>query len=193
MQHVCVFCGSSPGNRPVYLDAAHQTGMALVQRGIGLVYGGAQLGLMGRIADTVIEQGGNVIGVMPEHLSIKEVLHPNLPDLRIVDSMHTRKALMAELSDAFIAMPGGLGTLEELCEILTWGQLGLHRKPCGLLNVAGFFDPLLALLDHAVAEGFLRPAHRNLVLVAAAPEELLDKLAAYEVPPLPKWIERREI
>jgi hypothetical protein len=193
MQHVCVFCGSSPGNRPVYLDAAHQTGMALVQRGIGLVYGGAQLGLMGRIADTVIEQGGNVIGVMPEHLSIKEVLHPNLPDLRIVDSMHTRKALMAELSDAFIAMPGGLGTLEELCEILTWGQLGLHRKPCGLLNVAGFFDPLLALLDHAVAEGFLRPVHRNLVLVAAAPEELLDKLAAYEAPPLPKWIERREI
>jgi uncharacterized protein (TIGR00730 family) len=193
MQHVCVFCGSSPGNRPVYLDAAHQTGMALVQRGIGLVYGGAQLGLMGRIADTVIEQGGNVIGVMPEHLSIKEVLHPNLPDLRIVDSMHTRKALMAELSDAFIAMPGGLGTLEELCEILTWGQLGLHRKPCGLLNVAGFFDPLLALLDHAVAEGFLRPVHRNLVLVAAVPEELLDKLASYEAPPLPKWIERREI
>jgi uncharacterized protein (TIGR00730 family) len=193
MQHVCVFCGSSPGNRPVYLDAAHQTGMALVQRGIGLVYGGAQLGLMGRIADTVIEQGGNVIGVMPEHLSIKEVLHPNLPDLRIVDSMHARKALMAELSDAFIAMPGGLGTLEELCEILTWGQLGLHRKPCGLLNVAGFFDPLLALLDHAVAEGFLRPAHRSLVLVAATPDELLDKLASYEAPPLPKWIERRDI
>jgi len=193
MQHVCVFCGSSPGNRPVYLDAAHQTGMALVQRGIGLVYGGAQLGLMGRIADTVIEQGGNVIGVMPEHLSIKEVLHPNLPDLRIVDSMHTRKALMAELSDAFIAMPGGLGTLEELCEILTWGQLGLHRKPCGLLNVAGFFDPLLALFDHAVAEGFLRPAHRSLVLVAATPEALLDKLASYEAPSLPKWIERRDI
>ncbi|MFP4436615.1 MAG: TIGR00730 family Rossman fold protein [Chloroflexaceae bacterium] len=193
MQHVCVFCGSSPGNRPVYLDAAHQTGMALVQRGIGLVYGGAQLGLMGRIADTVIEQGGNVIGVMPEHLSIKEVLHPKLPDLRIVDSMHTRKALMADLSDAFIALPGGLGTLEELCEILTWGQLGLHRKPCGLLNVAGFFDPLLALFDHAVAEGFLRPAHRSLVLVAVTPEELLDTLASYEAPPLPKWIERRDI
>jgi len=193
MQHVCVFCGSSPGNRPVYLDAAHQTGMALVQRGIGLVYGGAQIGLMGRIADSVLEQGGKVIGVMPEHLSIKEVTHPKLTDLRIVDSMHTRKALMAELSDAFIALPGGLGTLEELCEILTWGQLGLHRKPCGLLNVAGFYEPLLALFDHAVAEGFLRPAHRSLVQVAATPEELLDKLASYEAPLLPKWIERRDI
>ncbi len=193
MQHVCVFCGSSPGNRPVYLDAAHQTGMALVQRGIGLVYGGAQIGLMGRIADSVLEQGGKVIGVMPEHLSIKEVTHPKLTDLRIVDSMHTRKALMAELSDAFIALPGGLGTLEELCEILTWGQLGLHRKPCGLLNVAGFYEPLLALFDHAVAEGFLRPAHRRLVQVDATPEELLDKLASYEAPLLPKWIERRDI
>jgi hypothetical protein len=193
MQHVCVFCGSSPGNRPVYLDAAYQTGMALVQREIGLVYGGAQIGLMGRIANTVLEQDGKVIGVMPEHLSIKEVIHPRLTDLRIVDSMHTRKALMAELSDAFIALPGGLGTFEELCEILTWGQLGLHRKPCGLLNVAGFYDPLLALFDHAVAEGFLRPAHRNLVQVATTPEDLLDTLASYVAPSLPKWIERRDI
>ncbi len=193
MQHVCVFCGSSAGNRLVYLDAAHQTGMALVQRGIGLVYGGAQIGLMGRIANTVLEQGGKVIGVMPKHLSLKEVIHPNLTDLRIVDSMHTRKALMAELSDAFIALPGGMGTFEELCEILTWGQLGLHRKPCGLLNVTGFYDPLLALFDHAVAEGFLRPAHRSLVQVATTPEDLLDKLTSYEAPPLPKWIERREI
>lgn len=189
MQRVCVFCGSSPGIRPIYCHAARQTGMLLAQRGIGLVYGGAHIGLMGQVANAVLEQGGAVIGVMPEHLVEKEVAHQELQTLHIVGTMHERKALMADLSDAFIALPGGMGTFEELCEILTWGQLGLHRKPCGLLNVAGFFEPLLALFEHAVAEGFIPSAHRSLLQVATEPEELLDKLAAYEPPAQPAWRE----
>lgn len=167
-------------------------GVVLSRRGIGLVYGGGSVGLMRVVADTVIKEGCEVIGVIPEALAIKEVAHQGLKDLRIVGSMHERKALMAELSDAFIALPGGYGTLEEFCEVLTWAQLGLHRKPCGILNVKGFYDPLLSFLDHAVSEGFVREVHRSLILVEQDPERLLDKLIDYQPPALDKWIDRDE-
>jgi len=167
-------------------------GKALVRRGIGLVYGGGSVGLMGVISDTVKKEGGEVIGVIPEALVAKEVAHQGLEDLRIVSSMHERKALMAELSDAFIALPGGYGTLEEYCEVLTWAQLGFHQKPCGILNVEGFYDPLLHLFDRSVTEGFVRPVYRSLVLVEKEPDRLLDMLDSYQPPMLDKWIERDE-
>ena len=192
MRRVCVFCGSSKGARPEYTEAARQMGAALARQGIGLVYGGGRVGLMGTLADAVLAAGGEVIGVIPEALMAWEVGHQGLADLRVVGSMHERKALMAELSDAFIALPGGYGTLEEFCEVLTWGQLGLHRKPCGLLNVEGYYDPLLALLDHALAERFLQPAHRSLVLEERDPERLLQLLAGYQAPEVEKWIDRDE-
>jgi uncharacterized protein (TIGR00730 family) len=167
-------------------------GAALAGAGIGLVYGGGRVGLMGALADAALAAGGEVIGVIPEALVAWEVAHQGLSDLRVVGSMHERKALMADLADAFIAMPGGYGTLEELCEVLTWSQLGLHRKPCGLLNVEGYYDPLLALLDHAVAEGFLRREHRALVLQEQEPGRLLALLRDWDAPALRKWIERDE-
>jgi uncharacterized protein (TIGR00730 family) len=192
LRRVCVFCGSSSGRRPDYLDAARALGTELADRGIGLVYGGAHVGLMGAVADTCRAAGGAVTGVIPASLVEAEVAHTGLDDLRIVGSMHERKALMSELSDGFVALPGGFGTLEEFCEALTWSQLGLHQppKPCGLLDVAGFFSPLVALFDEAMDEGFVRPGHRGLVLVASAPRELLDALAAWEEPPpTRKWVD----
>jgi uncharacterized protein (TIGR00730 family) len=189
---ICVFCGSSPGARPEYLAAARALGRLLAERGITLVYGGARLGLMGAVADAALAAGGAVVGVMPQALVAKEIAHAGLTELHVVDSMHARKALMAELAGAFIALPGGFGTLEELCEILTWGQLGLHQKPCGLLNIAAFFDPLLAFFAHAVDERFLRPEHQGLLQVAGAPEELLALLQDYRPAAVQKWIDRTE-
>ena len=192
MKRICVFCGSNSGVRPVYAEAAKRMGAVLVQRGIGLVYGGGRIGLMGTIADTVMAEGGEVIGVIPEALAAKEVAHQGLTELRIVRSMHERKALMAELSDGFIAMPGGVGTFEEFCEVLTWAQLGIHLKPCGLLNVENYYGPLLALFNQAVVEGFIRPEHRSLVLESDKPEKLIELLESYQPPQLDKWLERDE-
>lgn len=192
LERVCVFCGSNRGKRPEYLAAATAVGTLLAERGIGLVYGAGNVGLMGALADAALAAGGEVIGVIPEALVQWEVAHQGLTELRIVGSMHERKAQMADLSDAFLALPGGFGTLEELCEVLTWSQLGIHAKPCGLLNVESYFDPLLRLFDQAVDEAFLRTAHRSLVLEERDPSRLLDLLAAYEPPPLDKWIDRDE-
>jgi uncharacterized protein (TIGR00730 family) len=188
MKRVCVFCGSSLGNNPVIVDAAERLGRAIVARGLELVYGGARVGLMGRVADAALAAGGHVIGVIPQSLVDHEIAHTGLPDLRIVASMHERKALMERLSDGFVALPGAMGTFEEVCEIFTWGQLGLHRKPCGLLNVDGFYAPFLQLLDGAVASGFLRQEYRDMVLVDTDPIALLDHFAAYRPAAQPKWI-----
>lgn len=179
LRRYCVFCGSSAGRRPLYADAARALGAEFVRRGIGLVYGGGKVGLMGVLADAVLAEGGRVIGVIPHRLRTVELAHEGLTELRVVDSMHARKALMADLSDGFIALPGGLGTFEELLEIATWGQLRLHAKPVGLLNVAGFFDPLLATLDHSVAEGFLRAEHRALLIVRGEIDALLETMAGF--------------
>jgi uncharacterized protein (TIGR00730 family) len=192
LRRICVFCGSSNGARPDYLEAAGLLGESLAARGIGLVYGGAHVGLMGRVADACRAGGGQVTGVIPDRLVGAEVAHTGIDDLRIVGSMHERKALMADLADGFLALPGGFGTLEEFCEVLTWSQLGLHRvpKPCGLLDVAGYFDPLVALFDRGVDEGFIHPVHRDLVLACDDVEVLLDTLAAWTPPPLTrKWVE----
>ena len=192
MKRVCVFCGSSAGRNPVYLDTARAMGKALVRRGIGLVYGGGRVGLMGAIADTVLSDGGEVIGCIPQPMVAREVAHHGVTELRVVHSMHERKATMAELSDAFIALPGGFGTIEEFCEIVTWAQLGLHEKPCGVLNVENYYDPLLALFDRGVADGFIYPINRRLVLEETDPERLLDLLAGYTPPRVEKWIVRDE-
>lgn len=190
MRRVCVFTGASPGARNEYAHAAQRLGRELVSRGHELVYGGASVGLMGVLADTVLACGGKVIGVIPEALLAKEVAHGRLSELRVVASMHERKALMSDLSDAFIALPGGLGTLEEIFEVLTWAQLGLHAKPCGMLNVCGYFDTLLAFLDGAVQERFLKSEHRALVITADSPADLLDRLASSRPPLVEKWIDR---
>ena len=190
LRRIAVFCGSSPGARHEYADAARALARSLVRRHIGLVYGGSRLGIMGILADTMLEAGGDVIGVMPDFLVRKEAAHRSLPDLQIVDSMHERKALMAELSDAFIAMPGGFGTLEEFCEAVTWTQLGLQHKGCGLLNVEGYYDRFLAFLDHAVIERFLRMENRELVMAAADPDQLIDRLSAWTPTVVDKWIDK---
>ncbi|HLJ91985.1 MAG TPA: TIGR00730 family Rossman fold protein [Gemmataceae bacterium] len=193
MQRVCIFCGSNAGSRAVYAEATRQLGNALVARGLGLVYGGGHVGLMGILADSVLAAGGAVIGVIPQALVDKELAQTGLTELHVVATMHQRKARMADLADGFAALPGAFGTADELCEILTWAQLGLHAKPIGLLNVAGYFDPLRAWLDHAVREGFLRPAHRRLLLEADDPEQLLDLLAQYRpAAETPKWIAERD-
>jgi uncharacterized protein (TIGR00730 family) len=193
MQRLCVFCGSSAGARTVYAEAARQLGKALAARGVGLVYGGGHVGLMGILADSVLELGGSVIGVIPQALVDKELAQAGLTQLHVVTTMHQRKALMADLADGFMALPGAFGTADELFEILTWAQLGLHAKPIGLLNVAGYFDPLRAWLDHAVREGFLRSAHRQLLLEAEDSERLLDLLEQYRpVAETPKWIDERD-
>ena len=178
MSRVCVFCGSSEGARPVYAEAARRLGAELVARKMGLVYGGCAAGLMGVIADAVLEGGGEVIGVIPEPLVARELAHTRLTELRIVGSMHERKATMASLSDGFIALPGGLGTLDEMFEILTWAQLGIHTKPVGVLNVDGYWDGLGRLLGHAVEERFVRPEYAALLLFADSPADLLDRLTA---------------
>jgi hypothetical protein len=191
-KRICVFCGSSPGARPCYAEAARALAQYLAANKITVVYGGGNVGLMGTLADATLEAGGEIIGVIPQALLDREVSHSRLPDLRVVGSMHERKAIMAELSDAFIAMPGGFGTFEEFCEVLTWTQLGLHRKPCGLLNVEGYYEPLLALFDHALAEEFLKPAHRQMVISDSNPESLVKRLFAYELPVVSKWIGRQQ-
>lgn len=178
MQRVCVFCGSSPGTDPAFLDAARALGSYLGRRGTGLVYGGASVGLMGVVADAALGAGAHVTGVIPASMVGRELAHRGLPDLRVVATMHERKALMADLADAFVALPGGMGTLDETFEILTWAQLDIHDKPVGLLDVDGYFAPLLAFLDHAVAKGFVRQSHRDMVLVEGSPERLVDALLA---------------
>lgn len=189
---LCVFTGSNPGRLPVYRQAAVAFGAALAETGIGLVYGGASIGLMGVVADAARAHGGEVIGVIPRALLDAEVAHRGLDDLRVVGSMHERKALMAELADAFVALPGGIGTLEELFEIWTWAQLGYHAKPCGLLNAGGFYDKLLGFLDHAAAEQFFKPAHRAMLLVESDADAMLSAILAYQAPKVTKWIERAE-
>ena len=188
-KRICVFAGSSPGLRPAYRSAAGELGRTLASNGIGLVYGGARVGLMGATADAALAAGGEVIGVIPAHLVAREVAHAGLSDLRIVASMHERKSQMADLSDAFVALPGGLGTWEEFFEVLTWAQLGLHRKPCGLLNVEGYFNPLLAFLNHAIAEGFVQSEYRAMVVVAETADAMLDALTMYEPPTVEKWLD----
>jgi uncharacterized protein (TIGR00730 family) len=193
VKRICVFCGSSPGGHPFYREAAALLGRTLAERRIGLVYGGASVGLMGILADAALEAGGSVVGVIPEALAKKEVAHEGLTALRIVGSMHERKAAMADLSDGFIALPGGMGTLDEFFEIVSWAQLGLHRKPCGLLDVEGYFAPLLTFLDHAVEERFVKEAHRRLILVAGQPGTLLDLFAQRQAPALEQAIDRNQL
>ena len=190
MKRICVFCGSSEGSRPEYSAAAEEMAAELVRRNIGLVYGGSKVGLMGVIADAVLRAGGEVQGVIPEHLMALEVGDRGLKKLHVVKSMHERKALMADLSDAFVAMPGGFGTLEEFCEVVTWTQLGLHAKPCGILNVLGYYSPLLAMFDHAVDERFLKPENRALVLAGESPAELLQALEQWRPMHIEKWLSR---
>lgn len=189
-QRVCVFCGSSPGARPAYAAAAAVLAGRLAAQRISIVYGGSNVGLMRVVADTALAAGGEVVGVIPRSFVAREVAHEGLSELRVVESMHERKALMAELSDAFIALPGGFGTLEEFCEILTWTQLGLQRKPAGLLNVEGYYDPLLKLFDDAVSEQFVKPAHRRMVMADREPALLLEKLLSWQIPTEDKWIAR---
>jgi uncharacterized protein (TIGR00730 family) len=190
IKRVCVFCGSSPGARPAYAAAAAALARCLVARGLTVVYGGGNVGLMGILADAARAVGGEVIGVIPQSLVAKELAHMELSDLRIVGSMHERKALMADLADAFIAMPGGYGTFEEFCEILTWTQLGLQRKPCGILNIEGYYDRLLQMFDHAVVEEFVRPEHREMFIADTDPETLVARLLVYEAPLVDKWLGR---
>ena len=197
MKRLCVFCGSNAGSNPIYRAEAEQLGRLLAVRGIELVYGAGNIGLMGAVADACLEAGGTVIGVIPEALMGKEaagraVDHRASTRIEVVDSMHTRKARMAELSDGFIALPGGFGTFEEFCEILTWGQLGFHSKPMGLLNVNGFYDPLLAMFDKAVDEGFLRAQNRAMALAATDIEALLATMAAYQPEPVSKWLKEEK-
>jgi uncharacterized protein (TIGR00730 family) len=188
IRRLAVFCGSNPGARPEYARAARSFGKLLASRGLGIVYGGSNVGLMQALADAMLDELGDIIGVIPRMLVEREVANKALTDLRIVDSMHDRKALMAELADGFVALPGGIGTLEEFFEIWTWAQLGMHDKPCGLLNVAGYFDPLLEFLDRAVAEKFVREVHRKMVIVESDPAALLARFEAYEPPRVVKWI-----
>jgi uncharacterized protein (TIGR00730 family) len=191
MERICVYCGSSMGERPGHAALARQVGQLIARRGLGLVYGGGRVGLMGVLADAVLEAGGEVVGVIPQRLIDAEVAHTGLTRLDVVATMHERKARMESLSDAFIALPGGFGTLDELFEILTWAQLGLHGKPCGLLDTDGYYAPLVAWADAAVEAGFVRPAHRRLLMVDADPAVLLDRLAAHQPTPLSKWDDLR--
>jgi uncharacterized protein (TIGR00730 family) len=193
VKRLCVFCGSAVGRRAAYSDAAYALATALLDRGLGLVYGGGSVGLMGTLADAVLAGGGEVIGVLPRGLARKELAHDALTELHVVGSMHERKALMASLADGFVALPGGLGTLEEILEVLTWAQLGIHRKPVGLVDVGGYWGGLLALLRHAVGEGFVRPEYAALLLVDPAPAALLDRFAAWRPPVTPPvWLDATE-
>ncbi|HVV13231.1 TIGR00730 family Rossman fold protein [Amycolatopsis sp.] len=187
MRRICVFCGSSAGKDPVYVEQAEILGKLLADRGIGLVYGGASVGIMGTVAQAALSAGGEVIGVIPKHLMRAEIAHAGLTELHVTEDMHERKAKMAELSDGFLALPGGAGTLEELAEVWTWAQLGLHSKPIGLVDVAGYYQPLRQFVDHMVTEGFLRPEHRDFLLTGSDPAALLDAFATYEPPTVAKW------
>ncbi|WP_373389161.1 TIGR00730 family Rossman fold protein [Pseudomonas alcaligenes] len=190
LKSVCVFCGASPGARPIYREAAEQLGRSLAEQGLTLVYGGGAVGLMGLVADAALAAGGEVIGIIPQSLERAEIGHRGLTRLEVVDGMHARKARMAELADAFIALPGGLGTLEELFEVWTWGQLGYHAKPLGLLEVDGFYARLTAFLDHLVAERFVREQHRAILQISESPAELLQRLDAWQPTAAPKWVDR---
>ena len=192
IRRICVFCGSNSGSDPAYTEAARSLGRLLARDGIGLVYGGGSVGLMGEVADAVLQSGGEVTGVIPHALWAREVGHRGLTDLRIVETMHERKALMADLSDAFIALPGGLGTLEEIFEIWTWAQLGLHAKPVGFLDINGFYSPLMQFLDRAVRERFLKDAHRAIAIVDSDAEKLLRRFESWQPPRVEKWITREE-
>lgn len=192
MKRICVFCGSNTGSKSIYAETSRNLGKLLAQNNIGLVYGGGRVGLMGILADSVLAASGEVIGVIPKGLFAREVAHEGLTELRFVESMHQRKAMMEELADGFIALPGGYGTCEEFCEMVTWAQLGIHNKPCGVLNIEGFFDSYLSFLDTVVKEGFLRMEHRKLVLEDEHPFELLNKMRQYRPPNLPKWIDLDE-
>ena len=192
-QRLCVFCGSKTGNQAAYVEAARVLGEVLVREGIGLVFGGGRIGLMRIIADTVLDGGGEAIGVIPRGLAKKEVAHEHVTELHVVDSMHERKALMADMSDGFIALPGGLGTLEEIAEAFTWGQLGIHQKPCGILNVDGFYDDLIAFLDTATAHEFLNAGQRALITIATEPEALLEAMRNYRPPAGTRWLKKTEI
>ncbi len=192
VQRICVFCGANPGVRPSYAQAAADLGRSLARRRLGLVFGGGGVGLMGAIADGFLEEGGQPIGVIPFALVARELAHPRVADMRVVHSMHERKALMASLADGFVALPGGLGTLEELAEVLTWSQLGVHKKPCGLLNVEGYFDPLLEFFQHAEGEGFLQSRHRRLLLVESSGERLLDAMQTFRSESTDVWLSPSE-
>ncbi len=193
VKSVCVYCGSNPGNRPDYLAAAATLGELIARRGLRLVYGGADIGLMGRVANAALEAGGEVVGIMPTALVDKEIAHKGLTELHVVASMHERKKMMADLSDAFIALPGGIGTLEEIFEVWTWAQLGHHDKPCGLLNIAGYYTKLAAFLDEQVVEGFVHAQHRQMLAIEPDPASLLDTFTAYKAPQVQKWVEKKDV
>lgn len=193
IKKICVYCGSSPGKNPAYLQAAESLAKHMCKRGIGLVYGGAAIGVMGAVANAVLDSGGEVIGVIPSSLAVKEVAHSGLTELHVVASMHERKAMMAELSDGFIALPGGWGTLEEIFEILTWAQLGFHHKPCGLLNVGSYYDGLIAFLDNAFEQQFVNELCRPMLMKAPEPGALLDQFAEYRAPKVRKWVGEDEL
>jgi uncharacterized protein (TIGR00730 family) len=192
IKKLCVFCGSRMGTRAVYRQAAIQLGNQLARSGIGLVYGGGRVGLMGALADSVLGAGGEAIGVMPRALVEKEIAHTALTHLHVVESMHERKALMADLADAFVLLPGGFGSWEEFCEVVTWSQLGMHQKPCGVLNVAGYYNPLLSQASHAVAEGFLGPSHQEMLIVGDSVEDLVARLGTAPVLTEVKWVSKKQ-
>jgi uncharacterized protein (TIGR00730 family) len=192
IRRVCVFCGSSTGTDPRFVEAARDMGGEIARRGWQLVWGGGRVGLMGAIADAVLAAGGTVIGVIPEQLATHELLHTGATEMHVVPSMHARKALMAELADAFVALPGGFGTFEELFEMITWGQLGIHRKPLGLFDVQEFYRPLIEFIDHAIKAGFIKEKQRGLVIAAAEAAELCDRLERQEIPTVRKWIKADE-
>jgi uncharacterized protein (TIGR00730 family) len=193
IKQVCVFCGSSPGTDPVHIARARELGQLLASRGLGLVFGGGHVGLMGAVADAALAAGGEVTGVIPRALELRELAHGGLTRLHVVGSMHERKARMAELADAFLALPGGMGTLDELAEIVTWAQLGVHAKPIGLLDVRGYFQPLMAFFDRAEQEGFLRPEHRRLVTLEEDPARMLERFERWEPPVVQRWIDDRAV
>lgn len=193
MKRICVFCGSNSGTDPLYSETAEKVGKFLAENNIELVYGGGRVGLMGKIADTVMANGGKVTGIIPKGLSDREVAHQGLTELKIVGSMHERKALMAELSDGFIALPGGIGTFEEFCEIVTWAQLGIHQKPCALMNVGGFYDAFITMFDHSMNQGFIRPQHRELVLVGNEIDKLYERMREFRPPTVEKWLHKDSI
>ena len=192
LRSLCVYCGSNPGRRPEYVEAGRALARAAAARGIDLIYGGATVGVMGAVADAALDAGGRVVGVIPQALVDKELAHHALTELVVTASMHERKAMMAERADAFVALPGGVGTLEEIFEMWTWAQLGFHRKPCGLLNVAGYYDGLVAFLDRTVEEGFVRPGHREMLVVEPTPDALFERFVAYRPPVVTKWVGRGE-
>lgn len=193
IKNICVYCGSSPGKNPAYSEAAVSLAAVLCERGIGLVYGGGAIGVMGAVADAVLEAGGQAIGVIPKALAIKEVAHDNLSELHVVASMHERKAMMADLADGFIALPGGWGTLEEIFEILTWAQLGFHDKPCGLLNIEGYYDGLIGFLENSFEQQFVNELYRPMLMKAHEPADLLDQFSTYRAPKVRKWVVEDEL